>query len=64
MIHQKEILQKAGFNFVNQKVDRGVIDLINKRLELQHLKLSEKEIMEFDPSWIVGKKDVGVSWMK
>jgi hypothetical protein len=44
--------------------DKSVIDAINQRLLVHQIKLSEKEIMVFDVSKIVSKKDVGVNWMK
>ena len=46
------------------KKKSSIIDAINQRLLVHQIKLSEKEIMVFDVSKIVGKKDVGVSWMK
>ena len=53
-----------GIYKVKTKIDQKVLDAINNRLSIQGIKLSETEITEFNPNWILKKKDVGVSWMK
>lgn len=55
---------KDGFYLGNLQKDESVVNAINLRLSLHQIKLSEKDIMEFDVSKIVSKKDVGVSWIK
>ena len=55
---------KEGFYTAKHNVDKSVIDAINQRLEIHQIKLSEKEIMEFNSKKIVNKKDVGVNWLK
>ena len=62
--NKEEIITKGGFSYVAQKVDKAVIAAINKRLKVQGIQLTEKEITHFDPKKIVGKKEVGVSWIK
>jgi poly(beta-D-mannuronate) lyase len=64
LLTEKDITVKGSFCFVKTKVEPAVMNAINKRLAPHKIKLTEKEIMEFDPKWIVGKKDVGVTWMK
>ena len=53
-----------GIYKVKTKIDQKVLDAINNRLSIQGIKLSETEITEFNPNWILKKKDVGVSWIK
>ncbi len=53
-----------GIYKVKTKIDPSVLEEINNRLSIQGIKLSETEITEFNPNWILKKKDVGVSWMK
>ena len=64
LLDTKNIITKSEFKYVNQTIDKAVMDAINERLAIQHIKLTENEITQFDTSKIVGKKDVGVSWMK
>ena len=63
-IRIKEGVFKDGFYLGNLQKDTLVINAINQRLSLHQIKLSEKDIMQFDVTKIVGKKDVGVSWLK
>lgn len=63
-IKSKAITKKDGFIFTPLSIDKMVMDSINQRLAVHNIKLSEKEIMQFDPQWKLTKKDVGVSWMK
>jgi ABC-type metal ion transport system substrate-binding protein len=49
---------------VKTKIDSKVFDEINKRLSIHGIKLSSKEITDFNPNWILKKKDVGVNWIK
>jgi poly(beta-D-mannuronate) lyase len=60
----KDLVLKDGFYFGRQLTDKSVIEAINQRLLVHQIKLSEKEIMVFDVSKIVFKKDVGVIWIK
>ncbi len=53
-----------GIYKVKTKIDQKVLDAINNRLSIHNIKLAEKEITEFNPNWILKKKDVGVSWIK
>jgi len=53
-----------GIYSVSTKIDSKVFDEINKRLSIHGLKLSENEITNYNPNWILQKNDVGVSWMK
>jgi hypothetical protein len=63
-IIMKKGLLKDGFYLENLQKDTLVINAINQRLSLHQIKLSEKDIMQFDATKIVSKKDVGVSWLK
>jgi poly(beta-D-mannuronate) lyase len=49
---------------VKTKIDNKVFEEINKRLSIHGIKLSLNEITNYNPNWILKKKDVGVSWMK
>ncbi len=62
-ITTKDLVLKDGFYSTRHKVDDSVIKAINQRLEIHTIKLSQKEIMEFDNTKIVNKKDVGVNWL-
>ena len=53
-----------GIYSVSTKIDSKVFVEINKRLSIHGLKLSENEITNYNPNWILKKNDVGVSWMK
>ena len=55
---------KNGMYSIKTKIDGKVFDEINKRLSFQGIKLTEKEITDFNPNWILKKNDVGVNWMK
>ncbi len=63
-IKSKAITTKDGFSFAPLSIEKAVMDSINQRLVVHNIKLSEKDIMQFDPKWKLAKKDVGVSWMK
>ncbi len=63
-IRIKEGVFKDGFYLGGHQKDTFVIKAINQRLSLHQIKLSEKDIMQFDVTKIVSKKDVGVSWLK
>jgi poly(beta-D-mannuronate) lyase len=64
LINRKQFPIKNGFYEVKTKVDPTVLDEINQRLSIHTIKLSDIEISEFNPNWIVKKNDVGVSWIK
>jgi poly(beta-D-mannuronate) lyase len=64
MIKTKDISTKDGFSFVNHPVDKTVIEMINQRLAIHKIQLSENDIMQFNPKWKMAKKDVGVNWIK
>lgn len=63
-IKTKELVLKDGFYFGKQLANKSVINTINQRLAIHQINLSAKEIMEFDVSKVVTKKDVGVTWLK
>jgi poly(beta-D-mannuronate) lyase len=63
-IKLNELQFQNGLYSVKTKIDSKVFDEINKRLSIHGIKLSEKEITDFNPNWILKKKDVGVSWLK
>ena len=62
-VKEKDLILKDGFYSARHKVDDSVITAINQSLEIHTIKLSQKEIMEFDEAKIVYKKDVGVNWL-
>jgi poly(beta-D-mannuronate) lyase len=55
---------KNGFITCIKIIDKSILETINKRLEIHQIKLSEKDITQFNPNWKLEKKDVGVSWIK
>jgi hypothetical protein len=52
------------FYYVEKPVNTTIVDSINQRLAIHNIKLSEKEITQFDPKWKLNKNDVGVSWIR
>jgi poly(beta-D-mannuronate) lyase len=63
-IKEKALTCKKDFKFAPLSIDAVLMDSINQRLAIHGIKLSEKDIMQFDPKWKLTKKDVGVSWIK
>ena len=53
-----------GMYNVKTKSYNKVFEEINKRLSIHGIKLSLNEITNYNPNWILKKKDIGVSWMK
>jgi poly(beta-D-mannuronate) lyase len=64
LVKSKQFPLKNGFYEVKSKVDPLVLEEINNRLSIHRMKLSDVEITDFNPNWILKKKEVGVSWMK
>ena len=64
LVKSKQFHLINGFYNVKTKVDPMVLDEINLRLSIHTIKLSDVDITEFNPNWILKKKEVGVSWMK
>jgi poly(beta-D-mannuronate) lyase len=60
----KDFSMKNGLIGCDKTIDKSIIETINDRLEIHQIKLSEKEITQFNPNWKLEKKDVGVSWIK
>ena len=63
-IKMEDLILKNGFYYGKHLPDKSVIEAINQRLSIHQIKLSEKEITEFDVLKIVYSKDVGVNWLK
>jgi poly(beta-D-mannuronate) lyase len=63
-VKQKEFTLQNGIFEVKTTVNSQVVNEINNRLIIHNIKLTDSEITEFNPNWIMKKKDVGVSWMK
>ncbi len=57
-----DIRVKNGLYVSNPTADDSLISAINQRLAVHAIRLTTKEITEFNPAWIVSKKEVGVSW--
>lgn len=64
LIKINQLQFQNGIYSVKTKINQKVFDEINKRLSIHGIKLSKNEITDFNPYWILKKKDVGVSWMK
>ena len=64
LVNIKELYLQDEIYKVKTTTDTTVIDEINNRLSIQGIKLTAKEITDFNPNWILKKKGVGVSWMK
>jgi len=60
----KQFPLQNGIYKVKAIIGQKVLEEINNRLSIHNIKLAEKEITEFNPNWMLKKKDVGVSWMK
>ena len=63
-LRKNEIKEKDMFYYVEKPVNNTIVDSINQRLAIHHIKLTEKEITQFDPKWKLSKNDVGVSWIR
>ena len=63
-VNLNEFSLQNGIYKVKTKINQKVLDEINNRLSIQGIKLSDSEITEYNPNWILKKKDVGVSWLK
>ena len=61
---QNDFPLQNGIFEVKTRVNAQVANEINYRLAIHNIKLTDSEITEFNPNWILKKKDVGVSWMK
>lgn len=57
-----DVIVKNGFYISNSTVDESLISSINQRLTVHSIRLTPKEITEFNPAWIVSKNEVGVNW--
>ena len=64
LVNLNEFVLQNGIFEVKTKVNSHVVNEINNRLAIHNIKLTDSEITEFNPNWIMKKKDVGVSWMK
>ena len=64
LLKSKEFSSQNGIYKVKPQVNQKVLEDINNRLSIHNIKLSDAEITEFNPNWILKKKDVGVSWIK
>lgn len=64
LINVNQLQFQNGMYSIKTKIDTKVFYEINKRLSIHGIKLSEKEITDYNPNWILKKNDVGVSWKK
>ena len=64
LVNLNEFVLQNGIFEVKTKVNSHVVNEINNRLAIHNIRLTDSEITEFNPNWIMKKKDVGVSWMK
>lgn len=64
LVKVNQLQFQNGMYNVKTKIDNKVFEEINKRLSIHGIKLSLNEITNYNPNWILKKKDVGVSWMK
>ncbi len=62
-IKEKKLKEKNGFYYASFPVNKSIVDAINQRLVIHKIKLTEKDITQFNPTWKLTKKEVGVSWM-
>jgi len=63
-IKESEIKGRNRFYYAAKPVNKTIVDSINQRLAVHNIKLTEKEITQFDPKWKLSKKEVGVSWIR
>lgn len=64
LINVNQLQFQNGMYSIKTKIDSKVFEEINKRLTIHGIKLSEKEITDYNPNWILKKNGVGVSWIK
>lgn len=63
-VSKQKVNINAGLSYVTIQSEKSVMDSINQRLAVHKIILSENEIIQFNPNWKLGRKDVGVSWIK
>ena len=63
-IKEKNILKENGFDYYKTTTDDAVINIINQRLSIHNIHLTNEEITHFNPKWKLEKKDGGVSWIR
>ncbi|MFY7964328.1 MAG: polysaccharide lyase 6 family protein [Chitinophagaceae bacterium] len=61
---EKEIIKVGEFVTAKFNVDDAVLNLINQRLAVHSINLTNQEITTFNPKWKINKNEVGVSWIK
>ena len=64
VIKNKKLKLQNGYNYSTMPVNKSIINMVNQRLAVHHIVLSEKEITTFNPQWKLERNDVGVSWIK
>ena len=62
-LNKNTVEQKNGFYFAAISANTSIVDTINQRLSIHQIKLTEKEVTQFDPKWKLNKNDVGVNWV-
>ncbi len=63
-IKSSQVKKKNGFISVEMKLDTAIVNIINARLAIHNISLSEKEMTNFNSAWKLKKEDLGVTWMK
>lgn len=58
-----DLKNENGLISMNRFVDSDLKSIIIKRLKSFNIDITEKDISNFNPDWIVTKKNSGVSWM-
>ncbi|MBS1564384.1 MAG: hypothetical protein JST39_08335, partial [Bacteroidetes bacterium] len=58
------LTEKNGFWYLNTPASKDALAAIRTRIEPFHLSMNDKDISVFNTSWVVSRKDVGVSWIK
>ncbi len=63
-IKEDNIKKKNGLYYATMPTNNEILLVIRQRLAANKIIITEKDITQFNPAWILSKKEVGVSWMK
>ena len=62
-IREKFIKEKDKLKYlIAEKESNEMVKLVNEKLAIHSIVLTDDAVMHFNPEWILKKKDVGVSW--
>lgn len=64
LANQKDLINKNGFWYTKSISDKKTLEIIKQRLVAFNIKLTDDEMVMFNPNWIVRKENVGAHWYR